>query len=37
MVFPFKTIEDFKIDLDQDHELLRTLSGNFWRGKFRVR
>ncbi|QKR00074.1 acyl-CoA dehydrogenase [Metallosphaera tengchongensis] len=24
MVFPFKNLEDFKVDLNQDHELLRT-------------
>lgn len=29
MVFPFKGLEDFKIDLDQDHELLRTTIRDF--------
>lgn len=29
MVFPFKSLEDFKVDISQDHELLRSAVRDF--------
>ena len=29
MVFPFKSLEDFKIEISQDHELLRSAIRDF--------